>query len=80
VRIFSGVRAQSLVFSVLFCKSLFVPLPVFFWPLHFLVCVFFLVRITTSYYHFSIFKHLSTDTHEVDNETIKRLLSVNNYY
>jgi hypothetical protein len=35
--IFSGVRvAWSLVFCVVFCRSLFVPLSFFFWPLYYL--------------------------------------------
>ena len=37
--VFSGVRvARSLVFSVLFCRSLFVILSLFIWPLY---CLFF---------------------------------------
>jgi len=35
VPVFSGVRdVQSLVFSVVFCRSLFVLLVFFFWPLY----------------------------------------------
>jgi hypothetical protein len=41
--VFSGVRvARSLVFCVMFCRSLFVLLPLFFWPLTLFVHVRFM--------------------------------------
>ena len=50
--VFSGVYVtQSLVLCVMFCRSLFVPLLFFFWPLCWSV-----LRFTDSDYRFSIFK------------------------
>ena len=51
---FNGVRvARSLVFYVVFCRSLFVLLSFFFWPLH-VLCMSFFVRCMASYYLFGI--------------------------
>ena len=51
--VFSGVRvAKSLVFCVIFCRSLFILLFFFFWPL----CCLSFLQFTTSDYHCCIFK------------------------
>jgi len=50
--VFSGVRVtQSLILCVMFCRSLFILLSFFFWPL---CCLYF--DCTNSDYHFDIFK------------------------